>query len=75
MADDFATNISRNRVSFNVCDSEKKDQSGLSKLSSVISNRMSNASSSEVIIFKNCPVKYKNIQCLPLKGFMHFVNF
>ena len=74
MADDFATNISRNRVSFNVCDSEKKDQSGLSKMSSIISNKMSNASS-EVRIFKNCPVKYKNIQCLPLKGFMHFVNF
>ena len=48
-ADDSATNISRNRVSFNVCDSDKKDQSGLSKLSSIISNKMSNTSSSEVM--------------------------
>ena len=51
IADDSATNISRNRVSFNVCDSDKKDQSGLSKLSSIISNKMSNTSSSEVMPF------------------------
>ena len=76
-ADNSATKISRNRVSFNVCESDEKDQSGLSKLSSIISNKMSNTSGSEVcslILSKNYPVQYKNMYCLPLKGFMYFVN-
>ena len=66
-ADDSANNISRNRVSFIVCDSDNKDQSGLSKLSSIISNKMSNTSGSEVcslILSKNYPVQYKNMYCL-----------
>ena len=49
IADDSATNISRNRVSFNVCESDKQDQSGSSKLSSIISKNMLKASSSKVM--------------------------
>ena len=52
IADDSATNISRNRVSFNVCESDERDQRGLPKLSSFNSKKMSNTSSSEVLFFK-----------------------
>ena len=51
-ADDYATNISRNRVSFNVCESDKRDQRRLSKLSSINSKQMANTSSLEVLSFK-----------------------
>ena len=75
-ADDYATNISRNRVSFNICESDERDQRGLAKLSSFNSKKMSNTSRSEVLFLslsKNCPVTYKNIDCLSLKHLMNFL--
>ena len=49
IADDSATNISRNRVSFKVCDSKERDQGELAKLSSIISKKLSNTTSSKVL--------------------------
>ena len=50
IADDSATNISRNRVSFNVCEPEERDQGELAKLSSIISKKLTNTSSSKVLM-------------------------
>ena len=52
IADDSATNISRNRVSFNVCEPEERDQGELAKLSEIISKKLSNTTSSKVVIVK-----------------------
>ena len=76
IADNSATNISRKRVSFNVYESDERDQRGLAKLSSFNSKKMSNTSKSEVLFLslsKNCPVTYKNIDCLSLKHLMNFL--
>ena len=52
IADDSATKISRNRVSFNVCDSKERDPMELAKLSSIISKKLSNTTSSKVLTLK-----------------------
>ena len=52
IANNSTNNISRNRVSFNICESDERDQRGLAKLSSFNSKKMSNTSSSEVLFFK-----------------------
>ena len=44
---DSATTISRNRVSFNVCESEDKDRN-LAKLSTIFAKKISNASNVKV---------------------------
>ena len=45
---DSATTISRNRVSFNMCESEDKDISSLAKLSTIFAKKISNASNVKV---------------------------
>ena len=45
---DSATTISRNRVSFNMCESEDKDRSSLAKLSTIFAKKISNASNVKV---------------------------
>ena len=52
IADDSASKISRNRVSFNVCDSKEREPRELAKLSSIISKKLSNTTSSKVLILK-----------------------
>ena len=52
IADDSASKISRNRVSFNVGDSKERDPGELAKLSSIISKKMSNTTSSKVLTLK-----------------------
>ena len=52
IADDSVTKISRNRVSFNVCDSKERDQEELAKLSTIISKKLSNTTSSKVLTLK-----------------------
>ena len=45
---DSATTISRNRVSFNMCESEDKDRSSLAKFSTIYPKNISNASNVKV---------------------------
>lgn len=53
---DSATSISRNRVSFNMCESEDQDRSSLAKLTTIFANKISNASSIKVW-HKQCVTK------------------
>jgi hypothetical protein len=50
IANDSTTNISRNRVSFNMSESDKKKQNGLEKLSAAITRKMS--STPKVFLYK-----------------------
>ena len=50
VANDSTTNISRNRVSFNMTDSDHKEQNGFAKLSANIAKKMSSTSNTKVRI-------------------------
>jgi hypothetical protein len=52
IADDSASKISRNRVSFNLCDSKGRDQGELARLSTIISKKLPNTTSSKVLTLK-----------------------
>ena len=52
IADDSASKISRNRVSFNLCDSKERDQGELARLSTIISKKLPNTTSSKVLTLK-----------------------
>ena len=48
VANDSTSNISRNRVSFNMTDSDHKEQNGFAKLSANIAKKMSSTSNTMV---------------------------
>ena len=55
VVNDSTTNVSRNRVSFNMNELDQKgknDQHGLTNLSSIMTKKMSNTSNSEVLILR-----------------------
>ena len=53
VANDSTTNISRNRVSFNMTDSDHKEQNGFAKLSANIAKKMSSTSNTKVRILSS----------------------
>ena len=51
IGNDSTTNISRNRVSFNMSESDKKEHNGLAKLSSIIARKVSSTPNSKVLVY------------------------